>query len=167
MKVERITRLGIFLAFAMILSYVEALIPFNFMIPGMKLGLANLCIVVVLYLYGPFDALLINLVRVFLTAFMFTNLYSFLLSLAGALLSFLAMYRMEKTDKFQILTVSSAGGLFHNIGQLIMASILYSSVYIMYYAIVLMITGLVTGILIGILSTEILKRTRNYLEIIR
>jgi heptaprenyl diphosphate synthase len=161
---NKVVRLGIFLAFAMVLSYVEALIPIDFMIPGAKIGLANLCIVLVLYLYGPIDALVINIIRVFLTAFMFTNLYSFLLSLCGALISFIGMYIMKRTKKFEILTVSAFGGICHNIGQLLMASVLYSSFYIMYYSVALIIIGLITGVLIGFLSTEIIKRTKIYLE---
>lgn len=161
MKTERISKLGMFLAFAIILSYIESLIPMPFFVPGMKLGLANLCIILVLIRYNWKDALLVNILRILLVSFMFSGLFSALYSMAGAFLSLLIMTLMRKTKLFNIVSVSIAGGIAHNIGQLIVAGFVFSNMNLIYYGPVLLLSGLITGLLIGIMALEILKR-RNY-----
>ncbi len=149
---------GVFTALALIFSYVETLIPVQVGIPGVKLGLANLVIVVVLYKMGGKEAYFLSIVRVVLFGFLFGNLFSILYSLAGGLLSLTVMVGLKKTNAFSLLGISAMGGVFHNIGQLIMAAIVLESLSIGYYLPVLLISGLVTGILIGIISSEMLKR---------
>ena len=152
---------GVFTALALIFSYVETLIPIHIGIPGVKLGLANLVVVIALYRIGVKEAYVLSIVRVILAGFLFGNLFAILYSLAGGLLSLTVMAFLKKTDKFSVLGVSMAGGVFHNIGQLIMATIVLESLSITYYLPVLMISGIVTGLLIGIVANEMLKRVRS------
>lgn len=144
--------MGLLLAVALILSYVESLIPFFFWIPGMKLGLANLAVVLTLYLYDWREALLINFCRIIIAGFLFGNLYMILYSLAGGTASFLIMLIMRHCGYFSIKGVSIGGGVAHNIGQLLVACLVVETTGIIYYLPILMIAGLVTGLLIGILA---------------
>lgn len=149
---------GVFLALALILSYVESLIPFYFGIPGVKLGLTNLVIVLMLYQRGAGQALLLSCARVFLAGFLFGNMYSILYSLAGGILSLLVMALIKKSGKFSIAGVSIAGGIFHNVGQILVAMAVVENVSIVYYMPVLLISGVVTGCLIGIAASEVRRR---------
>ena len=114
--------LGVYLALALICSYVESLIPFYFGIPGVKLGLTNIVVVLMLYCVGTKEALAVSALRIVLSGFLFGNMFSILYSLAGGLLSFLVMYLLKKTKWFGVLPVSVSGGIFHNVGQLIVAA---------------------------------------------
>ena len=149
---------GVFIALALIFSYVETLIPIQVGIPGVKLGLANLVVVVVLYKMGIKEAYTLAVVRVILSGFLFGNLFSIVYSLAGGLLSLTVMVALKRTKASSLLGISAMGGVFHNVGQLIMAALVLESLSIGYYLPVLLISGLVTGILIGIISGEMLKR---------
>ena len=155
---NRVAYFGVYTALALIFSYVETLIPINFGIPGVKLGLANLIIVVALYKMNIREAYLLSIVRVVLSGFIFGNLFSIVYSLAGGLLSLSMMALLKKTKQFSTIGISMAGGVFHNVGQLIMAIIVLESLNIAYYFPVLMISGLITGLLIGIIANEMLKR---------
>ena len=155
---SRVAHFGVYTALALIFSYVETLIPINFGIPGVKLGLANLIIVVALYKMSLKEAYILSIVRVVLSGFIFANLFSIIYSLAGGLLSLSVMALLKKTNQFSVLGISMAGGVFHNVGQLIMAIIVLESFNIAYYFPVLIISGVVTGLLIGIISNEMLKR---------
>ena len=152
---------GVFTALALIFSYVETLIPIHIGIPGVKLGLANLIVVIALYRMGVREAYVLSVVRVILAGFLFGNLFAILYSLAGGLFSLTVMAFLKKTEKFSVLGVSMAGGVFHNIGQLMMAAIVLESLSITYYLPVLLISGIVTGLLIGIVANEMLKRVRG------
>ena len=122
MKTRKIAYLGVFLALALILSYVESLIPFYFGIPGVKLGLTNLIVVVMLYCTGTKEAFGVSVARILLAGFLFGNLFSILYSLAGGVLSFIVMCLLKKTGRFHVISVSVTGGISHNIGQLIAAA---------------------------------------------
>ena len=153
---------GVYTALALILSYVEALIPISFGVPGIKLGLANLIIVIALYKSERvYNALVISVIRIILSGFMFGNMFAIIYSLSGGILSFIVMAFLKKKDSFSIIGVSIAGGVFHNIGQLIVAMIVVESYKISFYLPVLLIAGLVTGAVIGIVSKEVLKRIKN------
>ena len=149
---------GVFTALALIFSYVELLIPINFGIPGAKLGLANLVIVIVLYKTDWKEALLLSVVRIILAGFLFGNLFGILYSLAGGILSLAVMTLLKKTGAFSVIGVSMAGGVSHNVGQLIIAMLVVETYAVGYYLPVLLITGLITGTLIGIAGREMLKR---------
>ena len=152
---KRVAYCAMLTALAMIFGYVEALIPFNFGIPGVKLGLANLVIVVALYLLPAHQVFFIQIARIVLVSFLFGNLSMMLYSLAGGLLSFLVMSLLKKAGGFSVIGVSIAGGVMHNIGQLIVAMLVVQNMKIAYYASVLMIAGLITGGLIGMLAQRI------------
>lgn len=149
---------GVFTALALIFSYVELLIPINFGIPRAKLGLANLVIVIVLYKTDWKEALLLSVVRIILAGFLFGNLFGILYSLAGGILSLAVMTLLKKTGAFSVIGVSMAGGVSHNVGQLIIAMLVVETYAVGYYLPVLLITGLITGTLIGIAGREMLKR---------
>ena len=154
----RVAAYGVFAALALIFSYVEALIPINLGIYGVKLGLANLIVVIALYKMHAKEAFTISVVRIIVSGFLFGNMVSILYSLAGGILSFLVMYLMKRTGKFSIIGVSIAGGVFHNIGQLIAAILVVKTLSIAYYGPVLVIAGLISGALIGIAANEMQKR---------
>lgn len=156
----KVAYFGVFTALALIFSYVESLIPIHMGIPGVKLGLANLIIVIALYKMSIKEAYILSIVRIVLAGFMFGNLFAILYSLAGAMLSLTIMSVLQKTDKFSIFGVSMAGGVFHNVGQLVMAAIVLESISIGYYFPVLLISGLVTGFMIGVIANEMLKRLK-------
>lgn len=159
---SKVAYFGIFTSLALIFSYVESLIPISFGIPGVKLGLANLITILVLYKMSVKEAYLVSVVRVVLSGFVFGNLFAILYSLAGGLLSLAMMNLFRRTDRFSIYGVSMAGGVFHNVGQFIMAMLLVESVSIAGYLPVLLVAGLATGLVIGIVSNEMLKRLKNF-----
>ena len=158
---SKVAYFGVFTTLALIFSYVETLIPIQFGIPGVKLGLANLIIVIALYRMKLSEAYLLSTVRVLLAGFIFGNYFSIIYSLAGGLLSLTVMALLRKKGGFSVIGVSIAGGVFHNIGQLIIASVIVETFSVMYYVPVLLIAGLVTGLLIGIASDGMLKRLAN------
>lgn len=161
---KKTAQMGLLLSFAMILSYVESLIPFPFGIPGMKLGLANFAIVSVLYLWDAKDAFYIDLLRIVLISFLFGNMSMMLYSLSGGMISVLAMIIMKKTNLFSSIGVSMGGGVFHNIGQLLVAFIVLQTDGLMFYVPVLLIFGLITGFLIGIIHYSVRIRLAMFIH---
>lgn len=153
-----ITTYGLLIALALVLSYVESLLPAFFAIPGMKLGLTNIVVVVALCKLGGKSAFAINIIRILLVTFMFGNAASFLYSLAGGLLSTLLMIVLKKCGIFSMTAVSAAGGVAHNVGQILMAMLLLYTSAVGYYMLVLWFTGIVTGLFVGVISGEIIKR---------
>lgn len=161
---KTVALMAMMIALAMIFSYVETMIPINFGIPGVKLGLANLVIVAALYLFGGKQAFLISVVRIFLSGFMFGNMASIMYSLAGGMLSLVIMLLLKKTDKLSILAVSVMGGICHNIGQLIVAMLVVENLKLIFYVPVLLISGFLTGLLIGVVSRVILPAVKRAYE---
>lgn len=157
---KKIAVTALFTSFALILSYIETFFPV-IGIPGVKLGLANLMIVISLYLLGTKEALMINCVRIILVGFMFGNLFSIVYSLAGAAFSFIVMVTAKKM-KMTIVTVGILGGVFHNIGQIIVAGFVVETYSVFSYIPVLMISGIVTGTVIGVLCLMIENRVGKY-----
>lgn len=158
---NRAAYFGVFTALALILGYVESLIPIQFGVPGIKLGLANVIIVMVLCMRGWKEALLLSVVRIVLSGFIFGNLFSILYSLAGGMLSLLVMALMVRSSRFSTVGISIAGGVCHNIGQLIVAMLAVETYQVGFYLPVLLISGVITGALIGITAGEVMKRTKN------
>lgn len=146
----RIPDYAAMIALAFIFSYLESLIPLPLGIPGIKLGLANLVVVLVIYHLGNKAAVVVGIVRIILVGFSFGNLSAMLYSLAGGILSLCVMILLKQTGKFHVIGVSLAGGVFHNLGQLLVAVWVLDTGKLVYYAPVLMIAGVVTGGLIGI-----------------
>ena len=153
---RRIAFLSILVTLALILSYVEALIPMPFPFPGIKLGLANLVTTAGLYLLSPIDVLCVSLLRILLNALLFGNAAGLMFSLAGGILSFFVMLLVKKTDIFSVYGVSMAGGYAHNIGQIIAASLTVQTLGLLYYLPFLLISGVLTGFLIGLIASRVL-----------
>ncbi len=153
--------LGMFLALALICSYIESLIPFHFGVPGIKLGLANVIVVVMLYGMGAREALLLSILRILLAGFLFGNPFSIIYSLSGGILSYFVMLLLKNTQKFHVISVSTAGGIFHNLGQLLVASAVVENYHLFYYAPVLLVSGFITGFLIGNVAQELIFRLKG------
>ncbi|MCQ2492576.1 MAG: Gx transporter family protein [Lachnospiraceae bacterium] len=149
---------GVFLALALVASYLETLIPIHLGIPGVKLGLANGVIMVLLYVADVKETYAISLARILLAGFMFGNLMMILYSLAGGMLSLTLMVILKKIGGFSSVGVSVAGGVAHNIGQLLVAALVLETGKMFFYLPVLLVSGTFAGVLIGILSGEIVKR---------
>lgn len=154
--------LGLFLALALICSYIESLIPFYFGIPGVKLGLTNIVVILMLYDMGAKYALVISAARIFLAGLLFGNMFSILYSLAGGLLSFFCMAILKKTGRLKIISISAVGGITHNLGQIMVAAVVVENINLFYYYPVLLLAGVVTGVLIGIAAQEILLRIPDH-----
>lgn len=174
---RRTAELGLLLALALILSYVESLIPFSFGIPGIKLGLPNLIVLLLLYDEtekqteepedasresnvkflgkGEREALLVNGLRIVLSGFLFSNLYAILYALAGAVFSFAAMCVGRRMKRFSMVGVSILGGVFHNIGQLLVAMAVVETFAVAYYIPFLIVAGTVTGAVLGLVGMEL------------
>ena len=161
MKTKKVAMLGLTIALAMIMSYIEALVPLSVAVPGIKMGLANIVIIFVLYKIGTKEAILVSLIRVILVSLLFSNVMAMAYSIAGAVLSLSVMWALKKTDKFSFVGVSIAGGIMHNVGQIIMAVILLGTEQIALYLPVLIITGTATGVVIGIVSGLVINRFRK------
>ncbi|MCR4675089.1 MAG: Gx transporter family protein [Lachnospiraceae bacterium] len=158
MKSKKIALFGLLIALAFVLSYIESLIPVFIAIPGVKLGLTNLVVLIALINFGKKEALFINVIRIILVGLSFGNAYSLLYSLAGGILSFAAMSLLLRKKTFSTLGISVAGGVCHNIGQIVVASFVLETGALVYYLPVLMISGTIAGVLVGILCGEIVKR---------
>ncbi len=162
-KTKTLATLGLLVALALILSYVESLIPTFFAIPGMKLGLTNLVVLVALYLLGERSAVAINLVRILLVGLLFGNGVSIFYSISGGILSLLMMILLKKSNRFSIITVSICGGISHNIGQILAAMVILQTTALGWYLCILWFTGLAAGAIIGILGAIITQRLKLHL----
>lgn len=158
---HRAAYFGVFTALALIFSYLETFIPIPLGIPGIKLGLANLLTVILLYKRNAKEALLLSIARIVLSGFLFGNMFSILYSLAGGLVSLFVMAVLKHSGKFSVMGVSAAGGVAHNMGQLLVAMAAVETYQVGYYFPVLLVAGLLTGLLIGIAAGQILSRLKN------
>lgn len=150
--------LGMLVALAFVLSYIETLIPVNLGIPGAKLGLANLVVMVALYTLGTKEAFGLSMVRILLTGLTFSSMAAMLYSFAGGLLSFAVMALMKKTKKLSVTGVSILGGIAHNAGQIFVAMWILDTATLIYYLPVLAITGVASGTVIGLLAVMVIRR---------
>lgn len=157
-KTKTIAIRAMLIAVAFVLSWLEAQIPAFFAVPGMKLGLTNLVVLVALYMLGDKDAIGINLLRILLVGLTFGNAFSLLYSAAGGILSGITMILLKRMNFFSVTVVSIAGGVMHNVGQIIVAMIVLQTLSLAYYLIVLWASGIFAGALIGILSSMVIKR---------
>ena len=159
MKVQKIALIAVLTAATIVIAVLESFIP-SVGIPGVKLGLANIMILVTLYELGVIEAAFVNLARVFLASLIRGTLFTmgFFMSLAGAFLSLGIMvlfYLLIK--KFSIIGVSVIGSIFHVTGQILVAMIFLSTTYILYYLPVIAISAIITGILVGLIAQLIRK----------
>ena len=158
-RAKKVALLGCCTALALVLAYVEVLLPpLVNSIPGIKLGLPNIAIIFVLYRFGLRDAAAVSLVRMIIVALLFGNPMTFAYSLAGAVLSLAVMAILKRLDILSTVGVSVAGGVFHNVGQILMAMLLLGTAELGYYLIVLAVTGTVAGVVIGLAAGFAIKR---------
>jgi len=155
---KKVALYGMLTALAFVLSYVESLLPVYFAVPGMKLGLTNLVVLTALYRMRERDALLLNIVRIVLVGLTFGSMFSMLYSLAGGVLSWLVMTLLHRSPSFSITGVSIAGGVAHNVGQILVAICVLETTALIYYLPFLLISGLAAGAVIGLLGSQLVKR---------
>lgn len=157
---KRLAYAAICVAFSMVLSYIESLLPVWIPVPGVKLGLANIAVVFLLYRSTWGDALCVSLLRVGLSALLFGSFVSLLYSACGALFSFFAMLFVKKSARFSVIGVSVVGGVMHNVGQTVAACFVLSGTALLYYLPVLLIFGVFSGVLIGVLAGLVFRRVK-------
>lgn len=158
---KKVAFIGLLIAFGLALSFLESLIPQVIPIPGVKLGLANFAVLMTLYLFGFKEAIIMNFARILLASMMFGSAFSFIYALSGALLSILIEVLLIKINKMSEIGVSVAGGIAHNVGQILLAIIITKTIGVFYYLPFLIVSGILAGIVIGILVKKlrpVLKR---------
>ncbi len=162
MKTKKVAFLSMCIALSMILSYFESMIPPLVAVPGVKIGLANLVMVFMLYKVGATETAVVSIIRVILSSLLFGTPLMMIYSLAGATLSLICMILLKKTNLFAPITVSVVGGIMHNVGQILTACIIMSTSEIAYYLPVLLISGTIAGVVIGFVAGIVLKRLEKY-----
>lgn len=162
MKTKKVAFLGLCITLAMILSFVESQIPVSVAIPGIKLGLPNLVITFLLYKVGWKETVIVSLIRIVLISMLFGNIQTLTFSVAGAVISLLGMILLKKANWFSCVAVSIAGGVLHNVGQIIAACLWTQTAQIAYYLPVLLFSGTVAGGLIGFLAGLMVKRFEKW-----
>ena len=167
MELRKSVNLAMFLALAVVLNIIESFIPiFATFMPGIKLGLTNIVILLVLYFYSFKDAFFISILRVFLVGILRTGLFSmsFFFSFGGSILSVSMMYLFKKITNLSMIGISVIGALFHSIGQIIVAIISLKNINMIYYLPVILIFSIPTGILIGMVSKRLLSHLEKILK---
>ena len=162
-RIKKITFLALCASLALLLSYVEALIPPIFSaVPGIKMGLPNIVIILALYHYGLKEAATVSFVRLICVAVLFGGWLAFVYSLAGAVLSLTIMVILKSTKLFSTTAVSIIGAICHNAGQILVAILLLKRVELGYYMLILTFTGAISGFLIGLASAYLIKRIKKH-----
>ena len=160
-RLKSITSIGVLCALAIILSYIELLLPPIYAaVPGIKVGLPNIVIIFALYYLGVKKAATISFIRLTISALLF-NPSTFIYSLAGAVLSLAVMALLKKSGKFSAIGVSIAGGVMHNLGQILVAIWLLETVEIGYYMFILAISGTLAGVFVGLAATFVINRLKK------
>ena len=162
MDYHKVAYYGLFSTLAVLMSYVEMLVPLAVAVPGVKLGLANVVVLLVLYTMGPKDAVTISMVRILLSGLLFAGFAGFLYSVAGAVCSLIVMLVLFRWVRLSVIGVSVAGGIFHNIGQITVAAMVVENTRLYYYLPVLLVAGVGTGIVTGILAKYTLPYLRKF-----
>jgi heptaprenyl diphosphate synthase len=156
---KKIALLGVLTSVALVLSYLEAMLPpISTAAPGIKMGLPNIIVILLLYKFGLKEALMVSGIRVFIVALLFGNVMTLAYSVAGAVLSLALMTLFKKLNLFSIIGVSIIGGISHNLGQILVAIFLFDTIQIGYYMIILAITGTIAGVVIGIIGSILVKK---------
>lgn len=160
---KRLVTLSALIAVAMILSYIESMIPAFVAVPGVKVGMSNIATVFALYALGWPYAIIVSVIRVLLSALLFGNAVSLIYSLSGAALALLSMILLKKLDKLSSVGISVVGGVCHNIGQVIAACLVMETAAISLYIIPLTISGTIAGIVIGLVAGNLVERVKKYI----
>ncbi len=155
---KKLTLLALLIAFSLILSYLESLLPpLSAFFPGVKLGLANIAILFALYHYGVKEAATVSFIRLMLATFLFGSVTTWIYGAAGAFISLSAMAVLRRLSCFSTVGVSIAGGVLHNLGQIAVAVLLYETASLVYYLPVLLFAGVLSGIAVGVAAALCLR----------
>jgi heptaprenyl diphosphate synthase len=157
---RKLTQISIIISFALILSFIESRIPAFVAIPGVKIGLANIAVIFMLYKFGVKEAITVSLLRVLIVALLFGSPVSLFYSISGATLSFAVMLVLKKLTPLKEITVSVAGGVMHNVGPIAAASILLETNVVLYYLPFLLLSGTVAGIVVGIVAALLIQKIK-------
>ena len=157
---RRLAQVSLIISFALILSFIESRIPAFVAIPGVKVGLANIAVIFMLYKFGVKEAITVSLIRVLIVALLFGSPVSLFYSISGAVLSFVVMLVLKKLTPLKEVTVSVAGGVMHNVGQIAAASIMLETNVVLYYLPFLLLSGTVAGIVVGIVSALLIQKVK-------
>lgn len=160
-KTKRLVLLAMLTAVAMILSYVESLLP-SVGIPGVKMGLANIAVIFALFRFGWKEAAALSLVRVVLVSLLFGSVGAMLYSLAGAVLSLAVMALLRRIDRLSTVGISVAGGVAHNAGQILMAMLILQTKQLLGYLPVLAVSGIAGGVLTGLAAALLIRRIPEF-----
>ena len=160
-KTKRLVLLAMLTAVAMILSYVESLLP-SVGIPGVKMGLANIAVIFALFRFGWKEAAALSLVRFVLVSLLFGSVGAMLYSLAGAVLSLAVMALLRRIDRFSTVGISVAGGVAHNAGQILMAMLILQTKQLLGYLPVLAVSGIAGGVLTGLAAALLIRRIPEF-----
>lgn len=158
---KKVAYFGIFAALSILMGYVEAVIPIPLPIPGIKLGLSNVIVLLALYVMGTKEAFYISIIRVFISALLFRGFLGFWYSMAGASLSYVVMALAKKFGKMSTVGVSVLGGIFHNLGQIVVACIILGRTVVVYLVPMLMVSGVATGFAIGVVTAYCTQYLNN------
>ena len=162
-KTKKMALLGVLTSVALVLSYLEAMLPpISTAVPGIKMGLPNIIIIFLLYKFGLKEAVSVSIIRVFIVSLLFGNVMTLAYSIAGAVLSLGLMTLFKKLNFFSAIGVSIIGGISHNLGQILVAIFLFDTIQIGYYMIILSITGTIAGVVIGIISSILVKKLEKF-----
>ena len=162
-KTKKVALLGILTSVALILSYIEAILPPIWSaVPGIKMGFPNIVIIFILYRFGVKEAAIVSFIRIFIVSLIFGNVMTLAYSCAGAFLSIVLMAIFKKINAFSVVGTSIVGGVAHNLGQILVAIFLFDTVQIGYYMAVLAVTGTIAGVFIGLAGAFLLKRLEKY-----
>ena len=157
---KKLATMSIMVSFALILSFIESRIPAFVAIPGVKVGLANIAVIFVLYKMGIKEAAAISAVRILLVSMLFGSPVSLIYSLSGALLSFVVMILLKKLTPLKEVAISVVGGVMHNVGQIVAASIILDTNVVAYYLPFLILSGTIAGIVVGLTAALLIKRVK-------
>lgn len=160
-KTKQLTTLALLAAVAFVLSWIDSLIPVSGVLPGAKLGLANLAVLMGLYLLGPGPGAVLCLVKILLATILFGNAFSFAYALAGGVLSYLVMVLLK--GRCSLVFVSLMGGMFHNLGQLLVAAVVLETAGLMGYLPVLLLCGIGAGLAVGAVGGILVGRLEKIL----
>ena len=163
LDVKKMVTISALISVAMILSYVESMIPAFVAVPGVKMGLSNIATLFALYALGWQYAICVSVVRILLSVLLFGNVFALIYSISGAAVALVLMILLKKLNTFSTIGVSVAGGVGHNAGQIIAACIIMKTSAISLYFIPLLISGTIAGVLIGIVSGILVERIKKYI----
>ena len=157
---KKITLYSAFLVLALALSYLESFIRFDFIAPGIKLGLANLAVIILLYKKDYLGAILVNLARIVLSCLLFSGFNTFIYSILGAALSLVFMIIFKRFNCFSVIAVSVIGAVMHNVGQLL-AALIFMPITVFYYLPILIVSAVITGSIMGVISKILMQRLKG------